>query len=338
MLGSVFQIEATARPGHTAEELEKAIDEELATFRESGPDAGRGGARAQRHRDAHRPGAREPRRLRRRRRSPEHLQPLPRRSGLPAEGHPALSRRDAGVGEGVRRSSSSRRARASSSTACPATPDLGAPVPTPKPAQAAPGTGAESVNRRRGRGARTRRRPAKREALQVPVADLVPAAERPDGARQRASGAADRVGEPRREDRQRREPGGQAGPGQLHGRDARRRHRDRASALQIADEVAQLGGSLTHGVDDGRVAGRRRARCSGPSRQLLDADGRRRRAVRAFPAEEIERQRASRLAQPGPAAREPERGRRRRRWRPRSTDRRIRTATPSSAPRRRTRR
>ena len=33
MLGSIFQIEATARPGHTVEELEKAIDEELAAFR-----------------------------------------------------------------------------------------------------------------------------------------------------------------------------------------------------------------------------------------------------------------------------------------------------------------
>ena len=32
MLGSMFQIEATARPGHTAEELEKAIDEELAAL------------------------------------------------------------------------------------------------------------------------------------------------------------------------------------------------------------------------------------------------------------------------------------------------------------------
>jgi zinc protease len=38
-LGSVFQIQATARPGHTAEEIEKAIDAELARFRESGPDA-----------------------------------------------------------------------------------------------------------------------------------------------------------------------------------------------------------------------------------------------------------------------------------------------------------
>jgi len=39
LLGSVFQIEATARPGHTAEELEKAIDEELNTFRTAPPDA-----------------------------------------------------------------------------------------------------------------------------------------------------------------------------------------------------------------------------------------------------------------------------------------------------------
>jgi len=37
ILGSVFNLEATARPGHTAEELEAAIDEELATFRGEGP-------------------------------------------------------------------------------------------------------------------------------------------------------------------------------------------------------------------------------------------------------------------------------------------------------------
>jgi zinc protease len=35
ILGSIFQIEATARPGHTVEELEKAIEEELAAFRAS---------------------------------------------------------------------------------------------------------------------------------------------------------------------------------------------------------------------------------------------------------------------------------------------------------------
>ncbi len=33
ILGSVFQIQATARPGHTVEELEKALEEELSTFR-----------------------------------------------------------------------------------------------------------------------------------------------------------------------------------------------------------------------------------------------------------------------------------------------------------------
>jgi zinc protease len=39
ILGSVFQIEATARPGHTVEEIEKAIDEELAAFRATPADA-----------------------------------------------------------------------------------------------------------------------------------------------------------------------------------------------------------------------------------------------------------------------------------------------------------
>src|SRR3954470_19977299 len=39
MLGSVFDVEVTARPGHTAEEIEKAIDEEIETFRRDGPTA-----------------------------------------------------------------------------------------------------------------------------------------------------------------------------------------------------------------------------------------------------------------------------------------------------------
>jgi zinc protease len=39
ILGSMFQITATARPGHTAEELEKAIDRELEVFRKEGPTA-----------------------------------------------------------------------------------------------------------------------------------------------------------------------------------------------------------------------------------------------------------------------------------------------------------
>jgi zinc protease len=39
MLGSLFQIQVTARPGHSADELEKALDEELDRFRASLPDA-----------------------------------------------------------------------------------------------------------------------------------------------------------------------------------------------------------------------------------------------------------------------------------------------------------
>ena len=39
ILGSQFQIQVTARPGHTAEELEKAVDEELDRFRATPPDA-----------------------------------------------------------------------------------------------------------------------------------------------------------------------------------------------------------------------------------------------------------------------------------------------------------
>ncbi|MBI2994052.1 MAG: insulinase family protein [Gammaproteobacteria bacterium] len=37
VLGSVFSVEATARPGHSAEELEKAIDAEIESFRADGP-------------------------------------------------------------------------------------------------------------------------------------------------------------------------------------------------------------------------------------------------------------------------------------------------------------
>ena len=39
MLGSIFQIEVTGRPGRTVDELEKAVDEELNAFRASPPEA-----------------------------------------------------------------------------------------------------------------------------------------------------------------------------------------------------------------------------------------------------------------------------------------------------------
>ena len=76
MLVSVFEIQATARPGHTAEELEKAIDEELAAFRNAPPTA----EELERARNTIETdiigGLETAGRLRRHRRSAEQLQPL----------------------------------------------------------------------------------------------------------------------------------------------------------------------------------------------------------------------------------------------------------------------
>ena len=45
VLGSTFQIQVTARPGHTVEEIEKALDEELNTLRSMPPEIGRASCR-----------------------------------------------------------------------------------------------------------------------------------------------------------------------------------------------------------------------------------------------------------------------------------------------------
>ena len=148
-LGSVFQIEATARPGHTAEELEKAIDEELAKFREAGPDADRGRARAQR---ASRRGSSQgletlggfggvADRL-------NMLQPLPRRSRATSPKDIQRYRDvDAGVGEGVRRSSSCTPTRRVVVHGVPGTAgSRRAGADAEAGDRRAPGAGAESIN------------------------------------------------------------------------------------------------------------------------------------------------------------------------------------------------
>ena len=113
------------------------------------------------------------RRLRRRRRSPQHLQPLPRRPRLSAEGHPALSRGHAGTR--ARRSRSEQlkpnRARRRSRRARPAGSRRAG----------ADAAGSAGASRRRApnrstptrRGARSRRRPARSEPLQLPTPDVV---------------------------------------------------------------------------------------------------------------------------------------------------------------------
>ena len=254
MLGSVFQIEATARPGHTAEELEKAIDEEL-------DEASR------------RPGRTQPEVERARNvietRIVEGLETLGGFGGVADRlniynhylGDPGYLAEDiqryrdvtpASVKAFAQRAARSRR-RASSCTACRAA------GPGPAGADAA-GAEGRAGRRRRSRSTPTRRgasdapKPGQAGAAAAAGADVVPARERPDGASQRAPGAAGRVGEPRRQDRQRREsdrtsPGSRTSPRRCSTRAPTSR-----SALQIADEVAQLGASLSDDVDDGRVA------------------------------------------------------------------------------------
>ena len=111
MLGSVFQIQATARPGHTAEELEKAIDEELALSLEAG--GRREIERARNTIETNIIGGLE--RSAASAASPIASTPTTTiwESRLPAAGHPALSRRHAGHAADVRARSAPRSPRAS---------------------------------------------------------------------------------------------------------------------------------------------------------------------------------------------------------------------------------
>ena len=86
ILGSKFTIEATARPGHTAEELEAAINAELRRLHRDGSGGRRGRARPEHHRNEDHPGPGEARRVRRQGRSPEQLRALPGNTRLSRPG------------------------------------------------------------------------------------------------------------------------------------------------------------------------------------------------------------------------------------------------------------
>jgi zinc protease len=145
MLGSVFQVMATARPGHTAEELENAIDEELARFRESGPDQ----AEVDRARNTI-----ETRII-------QGLESLGGFGGVADLlnsynhylGDPGYLSRDLQRYRDTTPASVRAFAQQQLTPASrvivhgvPGKQDLGPPIPTPKVAQAPPGTGAESLN------------------------------------------------------------------------------------------------------------------------------------------------------------------------------------------------
>ena len=290
ILGSMFQIEATARPGHTAEELEKAIDEELAALRATGPSAaeverarntietniitgierlgGFGGIADRLNSYNHYLG------------SPDYLQTdLLRYRAITAEAVQAFAREQL--------SSSSRAVL----HAVPGQPAPVAQVPATQP-PAGDGT-VESINAEEPwRLQMPAPGPSRPLALSTPKSAQLPNGltlilnERP-GLPVVAASLAFKTGS----DANPIDTPGLASfmAAMLdEGTSAR-------SALQIADEVAQLGGSLSTGssMDSMTVSARVLSKNAAAMLNLI-ADV----ALHpAFPAEEIERQRASRLAQ-----------------------------------------
>jgi zinc protease len=292
ILGSMFRIQATARPGHTAGELEKAIEEELQAFRARPPDAreieqarntietgiiegletlgGFGGIADRLNSYNHYLG------------TPDYLQKdLQRYRAVTPASVLAFAKEQLGPDS---------RAIVH---AVPGEQDLGAPVPTPPAPKSAAGEGAESINA----DEPWRRDPPKAgpaRPLHVPTPQTA----------QLANGLtlilAERQGLPVVAANLVVRTGSDANPHDKPGLanfTAAMLDEGTATrnALEIADEAARLGASLGTGssMDATFVSARALARNFGPALNLL-AD-----VVQhaSFPAEEIDRQRASRLAQ-----------------------------------------
>ena len=290
MLGSVFTIQATARPGHTAEELEKALDEELTRFRDAGPDP----AEVDRARNVIET------------RIVQSLEKFGDFTGVANRlntynhflGNPGYLAQDIqryrDVTPATVKSFAGQQLASNARVVVHAVPgpqNLAPPVPRPKSAKVAPGTGAESVNADEA----WRKDPPKAgqaRTLQPPVPSSF----------QLANGLTvllnERPGLPVVSANLVVKTGSGANPPDKPGlanftAAMLDEGTSTRSALQIADEVAQLGASLrtTSTMDSTQASG---ASLRRNFTRLLDliAD-----VVRhpAFPAEEIERQRASRL-------------------------------------------
>jgi zinc protease len=291
MLGSVFQIVATARPGHKPEELEAAIDEELSRFRQSGPDQ----AEVDRARNLI---------------ETRIVQGLENVGGFSGKadrlnsynhylGDPGYLAKDVHRYRDVTPASVQAFAQQQLAPTAravvygvPGPPDLGSPVPSPQPAQTARGSGTEAVNADED-WRREPPKPGQARPPQLPTPSSFQLAngltvlvnERPGLPFVSASlvvktgSGANPVGKP-----------GLASftAAMLDEGTAKR------SALQIADEVAQLGGSLatTSSMDASQVIASSLRRTF-PALVDILAD-----VVRhpSFPGDEVERQRASRLA------------------------------------------
>jgi zinc protease len=292
MLGSIFRIQATARPGHTAEEIEKAIDEELAAFAAAPPDSaeverakttietqivqgletlgGFGGVADRLNMYNHFL------------KDPDYLQKdIERfRAVMPASVH-ALAREQL------------RRDARVVVHAVPGEKQLGPEVSTPPAPAAKPGEGAESINA----DEPWRNEPPKPgpvRTLAIPQPEAVKLANGLTIILSRRPGlpvvAANLVVKAGSDANPIGKPGLASFTAAMLDEGTATR-----SALQIADEVAQYGAQLTIGstMDATQVQARSLARTF-PKVLDIVADV----ALRpSFPAEEIERQRASRLAQ-----------------------------------------
>ena len=330
MLGSVFGIEATARPGHTPQEIEAAIDEELDGFATEGPTA----AEVERARNVletrivERAAARG--RFRRRCR---RLNLYNHYLGTPDYLAQDVMRYRNVTPDSVRRSRSSicGRTRASSSTAFRASRI--SRLRSPKPGeQARQPAAAESINADepwRANAAEAGRR----ARLSLPVPQSFQAGQRADGAsRCRTTRRAGRVGQPRRAQAAATRirwtgPGSPASPPRMLDQGTATRN-----ALQIADDVAQLGASLSHrtrrGCDRRSTTSSLTQEFSGGARRCWPTS----RSVRASPPK-----RSSGCARRGSPSSSQQRSnpvsdRDKRHWR-RALRLRIRTASRSSAPR-----
>jgi zinc protease len=289
MLGSTFQIEATARPGRTAEELEQAIDEELAALAAQPPDASEV-ERARNQFETSTVG------------SLESISGLANRINLYNHylGQADYVQQDfarygsvtPSVVQNFVREQLRRDARVVVH-AVPGTPPAVQQVPTPPPPASAAGTGSESLNADEAWRAQPPRAGAARN-VQLPTPTT---ATLPNGLTLILN---QRTGLPIVAANLVFRTGSDANPIDKPGlanfvAAMLDEGTETRSALQIADEVAQLGGTLGTGssMDAAQVNVRSLKKNFAPMLQLL-ADVS---LHPSFPAAEIERQRASRLAQ-----------------------------------------
>jgi len=288
-LQSIFEVDATARPGHTAEELEAAIDAEIAKLIATPPDA----SEVERARNSFETstvgGLESISGLAHRLNIYNHYLKTP---DYIQQDFARYSTVTPAVVQAWARDNLKKNARAIVH-AVPGQPDLGPQVATPAPVKSAEGEGTESVNADEA----WRANPPKAGSSKALVLETPLSATLPNGLQliliERHAVpivAANLVFKNGSDSNPPDKPGLAAFAAAMIDEGTASRN-----ALQIADDVARLGASLGtgSGVDSSNVTARALTRNFGATMDIL-AD-----VVLhpSFPAQELERQRTSRVAQ-----------------------------------------